>query len=220
MKKICLIIATLMAFHFVHASETFVGIKAGAVFSRFTSRDAGVRAVLKVDQKLYAGPTAGLDILFRLNNYIALQPEINFRMVANKYKSGSDYALERYMQVEVPIMVKGGYGKENYFVYASVGPYVAANAAGQYILKMNGDKEKDKIDFHDDGAGDGVQRVDVGICAGVGGMYIMKKGAIDLEFRFYEGLLGQYKNISPKKENVYWKSMAVSVAYVFKTLGK
>jgi hypothetical protein len=122
--------------------------------------------------------------------------------------NGTSEAITRVMQIEWPVMLKAGYGKPNYLVYASFGPYFTVNTAGTEIVRGPETTVKSSMDF------DNFRRGDVGLGFGIGGMHYMKKGALDFEFRYNMGLVKQSKPVLDP--NVRWSSYGLNVAYMFK----
>lgn len=211
MKKIILLaIAAFFALPFTHAADIFLGPKIGINFStlRITDATDAQRRAFNDNKRMNVGYTTGINFFYRFNNYVALQNEVNVDMKGLRYVNGNTYNITRVTQMEFPLMVKAGYGNSNFMVYGSLGPDFYANLAGKVVIKNNDTKIKSDLNFNS------FRRGDVGLLFGLGGMYIMNKGAIDLELRYNLGLLRQDNPIA--NPNAKWNALQLTFAYLFK----
>ena len=211
MKNILFMTVIILSIKFTSAADVYMGPKIGINFSTMRITNDATRAQTNAfnnDKRVFVGYNAGANFFIRFNNYIGLQPEVNFTMKGLKYVNNNSEAITRVMQIEWPVMLKAGYGKSNYFVYTSFGPYFTVNTAGTEIIRAPETTIKSNMDF------DNFRRGDVGLGFGFGGMHYMKNGAIDVEFRYNMGLLKQVKPVFDP--NVRWSSMGLNFAYIFK----
>jgi len=217
MKKILSLLLLCSSFYLSNATDVYIGPKIGLNAStiKLSNVDAASQIDFKLYKKFYVGPNVGINFLFKFNNYIALQYEFNFTMkgLLYKYADVTDLMI-RTMQVEVPLLIKAGYGKDNWFVFGSFGPYVGVNTFGQHITKYKGVKVKEDLDFDKDG----YARVDVGLGIGVGGMYKLGKGSLDVELRGNIGFIKQNKyGYYSDYDKTTWRSLSFNVAYLLPT---
>ncbi|MDB5228175.1 MAG: outer membrane protein beta-barrel protein [Bacteroidota bacterium] len=199
-----------------HAEGPYVGFKLQGTFSTLkpSGGDAAATDAFNANKKLYLGPEAGITILKRINNYIAFAPEVNFSMKGLKYNDGASYRIRRYMQAEVPMVFKVGYGREHFFIYATGGGYATVDIGVKDIEKpVDGKKQTTRLYF----ANLPNKRFDAGIATGGGAMYIGKHGMIDLAFNYHIGMIKQYKTVESGQPNPKWKSFGVSLAYMWKS---
>ncbi len=210
MRKTLLIIILSILTHSINAADVYIGPKIGLNASTFklSNVSAADQVYFKEYKKFYVGPNVGLDFLFKINNYVALQTELNFTMKGIKYKYKDNYSFDRYMQLDVPIICKGGYGKDNWFVYGSFGTDVSVNLIHDYVEKVaSNPRTKERIGFKY------TSRVDFGIAMGVGGMYKLGKGSLDVELRGNIGLINQDK-FPGETSKLKWRSLSFNVAYL------
>jgi hypothetical protein len=213
--RILLAIFFALTTHYAYSQGPYVGFKLQGTFStmKTTGGDAAAVLAFNENKKLYLGAEGGFVFLKRINKYFAFAPEVNFAMKGLKYADGEGSRTRRYMQVEVPMLIKVGYGKENFFIYATAGGYAMLAFSVKDIVKpADGGKEVTRLYFKylPD------KHYDAGIATGGGAMYLGRHGVIDLAFHYNIGMVKQYKTVEPGQPNTKWKSVGVSLAYMWK----
>lgn len=171
-----------------YAAQMSVGARAGADISRNFFNPS-------VDQTFKPGALAGLTFRYVEENHFGLIAEIDW--IQRGWKESFEdapYLYERTIDyLEIPVLAHIYFGRRAKF-YANVGPLIG--------LRL-GDSVKCNFDVHDTDALPDFpkwhtlaqydepikQRIDYGICAGLGGEYsITPRHSITLECRFYYGL--------------------------------
>jgi Outer membrane protein beta-barrel domain len=168
---------------------------------------------LPYPQKSLFGIQAGFVADLQLGKHLSLQPGINLVQKGMKIKSDESGSNETYTMrinaIEIPINIlynsKGSSG--NFFVGA--GPSVSFAVAGKYIEKVDGETEKEKINFGNDEMEDDFRAFDFGLNGMIGYEF---KGGLFVAANYNLGL----RNLIPGGDEDFGK---VKTTYVGIRLG-
>lgn len=185
---LCLILPRNAAAQTHYAAQMAVGLRGGADISRNFFNPS-------VDQIFKPGGMAGVTFRYVEENHFGLIAEIDW--IQRGWKEdfeGAPYIYERTIDyIEIPVLAHIYFGQRAK-CYLNVGPLIG--------LRL-GDSVNCNFDVHDTAALTDFpkwhstaqydepvkQRIDYGICAGLGGEYsITPRHSITLECRFYYGL--------------------------------
>ena len=169
-------------------SNVSLGVRAGADISRMFFNPS-------VSQGFKPGALAGITFRYVEESHFGLIAELNFIQRGWKEKfEETDYTYQRTMNyLQLPVLAHIYFGRRGRF-FANVGPLIGLRLSDSYKSNFDIDNTSMLPDFpkyH------GIQqytepvkqRVDYGICAGLGGEFnINKRNSLALEVRFYYGL--------------------------------
>jgi hypothetical protein len=240
MKKLVLSIIILSAFIINNvSSQTSIGIKAGLNMSKVANSPtyAGFKGVPEW------GPNFGLLVNYGINEKFSVQPELLYTVKGGKQiskegfmeipdaKEGDYYSDFKTPYLEVPILGKYTFGKENFKGFVEFGPYFGYWASVKWKTKdpIEAKTQDYKIgDDHPQYNADSTittikdVRLDIGLVAGLGCEYKLGPGFIMLDFRFDMGLTNTAKYSDAKPDgwgNWANKTFALNLGYIY-PLGK
>ena len=234
MKKIKLFIIVLSAFYFSNLNaQIMIGPKLGlnlASWSNVTLSNG--------DKKV---PVMGINIggvcNFSVNKMFSLQPELLYSGKGNNIKNGSYYDKEYINYLEIPILAKVSFGKDDFKGFVNLGPYFGYLMGGKDkwntpVVMGVGGSGSQSIDFTKtttdnlDGTSYTEQqnRLDIGLALGAGVIYKLGPGSLMGELRYNVGFshMTKYGGTLPSgfdKDKNQNRVFAISVGYLF-TLGK
>lgn len=137
------------------------------------------------------GPAGGIFGEVKINDYLAIRPEINFGSQGLRYKSemGDTKIINTtglgYLQF--PVLAKGSYGNDKISGFVNIGPQFGAGlfAAGRVKTITDGERDSEKIEITFDDLD--FKRFDAGLAFGLG-MECEKTG-LQVEGRYYMGMV-------------------------------
>ena len=168
-KSVLLVFAFLVVLQIT--AQTEVGIRIGTNISKIKNKSGGgagnATALLDVALPVKIGISKGFFVM----------PELHFIQKGQKVTYTDLGGIEgkgKYFNnyIELPILIGYGYGTSDDFFtfYGGLGPFVGYAISSRSVSKINGNKEKQKIEFDNSYDSDLTkdQRLDAGLAAGAG----------------------------------------------------
>lgn len=194
MKKLLLIIATLLLFSVDLSAQHALGVRGGAGVSSVTFKPRLESVLTDIN------PTFGVSYRYRGGDKFVggIEVDINFVNAGYKYLTGEDYqnSYERSWQaIEVPFLWQPHitFGKKNngsFFINA--GPYVGMTLGSSNITYKENGVFSEEIEYEFDAIKDNV--FNFGLMGGVGVGARFGKIDVIAEFRYVYGLSDVIKN--------------------------
>lgn len=171
-----------------YSANIALGVKGGADLSRMFFNPS-------VKQSLKPGAMAGIMFRYIEENHFGLIAELNFEQRGWKENfEGDPFSYERTLDyLQLPVLAHIYFGRRGRF-FANVGPVLAVRISDSYKANFDVDKVAEISDFPQYHRTNQYtepvkQRVDYGICAGLGGEFnLTRRNSLCLEARFYYGL--------------------------------
>ena len=201
-----------------YKSHVHIGGHAGVTFSEMDF-------VPKTKQSLTSGMTMGLSFRYAEERHVGLYAELNLsqRGWAEDFEGAPLSYTRTLTYIELPIMTHIFFGSQKFKGFVNLGPQIGYNV-GESISSDFDYEHPETVPEFPSGYRVNEQmytpvknKFDYGICAGLGGEYIMKhRHSFLLEARFYYGL----GNIFPdSKKDVFSASRSlcfyVTLGYMF-----
>lgn len=125
---------------FAQANNNFnYGVSGGLNFAKFRGNGVG-----STDTRTFG--KFGVFGEYNVNDYFAIQPEINYDVRGAKSKIATPRTRYRLSYIEVPVMLKGIYKNDSGVApYVSAGPAVAFKIDDKYQTNLNGVKTDGNI---------------------------------------------------------------------------
>jgi hypothetical protein len=164
------------------------------------------------DPKSKTGLLLGVAANFAMNDLISIQPELLYSQQGAKAAEGSGTFHANY--INLPILVKATFGDGDTKFFANVGPQVGYWMGG----KFKSDAGEEDIKFEDDEDGNGYNRLDVGLLAGIGVGRQVGSGMMTVDLRYGLGLsnINKYKEDLPSDMNKQSnRVLSLSLSYMF-----
>ncbi len=147
------------------------------------------------------GYMGGIALQMGLGNTVAIQPEINYMQVGARAEIGDTYGSIILSKVDVPILLKLGFGNGPVRFFVNAGPYIGYKLKQQTETNFGGTVEKEDQEFVTEYDSDGIKdnMLDFGAVGGAGFMFKIGKPVISLEGRYQYGFADPqlYKNGIP-----------------------
>lgn len=200
MKKSVLIIVMQLAFIVfvappLWAEDITGGIKGGLSLANLRGEDV-------YNNSLKYGGTGGIFMRYTLTDIFAIQPEILFAMKGAKYEAEGIKSQQKINYLEVPVLVRMTLPNQS-----KVKPSLLVGPA-LGILLSNKITNGEEIDIKDD-----TKTSDLGVVAGVGIEYLLKKGCIILDARYEMGLTSIMKETGGEQKDVKNSVFLIMIGY-------
>lgn len=196
-----------------------IGARGGIHLANWTVNEALEDDV--EDPEFRLSPLIGVLAEFRFNDYIAVQPEINFLQKGfKKEETFSDPILGEasgrtdfiFNHIEIPVLFKGGGAFGPVRIDGIVGPGIsyALNGKTKYKITVNGntETETEDIDFEDDEFSRTDLSIHIGAVISVG---IGETIKIFADTRYLSGFVNLNSSDSPEEARNYGISISAGV---------
>ena len=210
MKKMLLMAVIAGAAITTADAQVSFGPRVGVNFANYSNVD---------DSKSKTGFLVGAVANFGMNDLLSIQPEVLYSQGGFKMEDDGDKYTLATNYLQVPVLLKAGFGDGNLKFHANVGPYVGYWLSGKEKMEFDGESESESYEFDDDDAdGSKDNRLDVGILAGVGLGIPTGAGTFNIDLRYGLGMsdMTSWKDDRPDGvDKVSNRVLSLSVAYMF-----
>ncbi len=193
MKNIKILIALIAISIFTNeilAQQNAIGLRVGATYFTLDNDE--------IDDAEY---TMGLDLAipfeYRFTSNFSIQPELHFTQKGVQFEEieeGQDVTIAvKTNFIELPVLLKAQHGTEKFSYYLFVAPSVGY-ATNRFLTEKigDGDREKQEVDFIDEGDAQS-QRWEFSAIGGIGGSVKAGIGHVVLDVRYSLGLTDNTK---------------------------
>jgi len=204
-----LVIAVLVSFSVQTFAQKF-GIQGGINLDNLLVKDDVGNYSEELNFENNLGFNAGVTMNIGLTNLIDLEIAALAETKGFKITEGSDYMKTRLVYADIPVLLRVGPTLGPVKIFGAVGPFIGFGIAGKDLMKFDGEKDSEKIQWGNSAEEDDFKRLDFGAKFGVGAE------AMKFSLGFYYSL--GLANISAYQEEgtmVKTRSMSISLGYRF-----
>lgn len=185
------------------------GIQGGINLTTLVDKDDDFDYADEMEYENKLGFNGGVTLELGLGDLIAVELGALIDSKGTQISEGDNYLRFNLLYADVPVLVKVGPSFGPVKVFGAAGPYVGFGLSGKVVLKYEGEKESEDIEW---GSGDeaDIKRMDFGAKFGIGAE------VTGFTFGAYYSL--GLANVAPDTENGYkmqHRAISISVGYKF-----